>query len=89
MMFDKARQLANLKRQSDALKNEMERIIVTFEEKGVRVVVRGDQRLEQLVVNGEEMPRIKEAVNKALKESQKKVAKKMRGQLMDLGLPGL
>jgi len=89
MMFDKARQLANLKRQSDALKKEMERIVVTFEEKGVRVVVRGDQRLEQLAVDGEEMPRVKEAVNKALKESQKKVAKKMRGQLMDLGLPGL
>jgi len=89
MMFDRAKEMYNLKRRADLLKKEMARIVVTVEEKGVRVVARGDQRIEALEVDGEEDRRVRDAVNKALKEVQKKVAKKMRGQLMDLGIPGL
>lgn len=88
-MFDQAKGLYKLKRQSDLLKKQMERITIEVEEKGIRVVVRGDQRIKELYIDGEEDRRLCDVINKALKESQKKVAKKMRGQLGDLGIPGL
>jgi len=88
-MFGQAKELYKLKRQSDLLKKQMERITIEVEEKGIRIVVRGDQRIQELYVDGEEDRRLRDVINKALKDSQKKVAKKMRGQLGDLGIPGL
>lgn len=66
----------------------MEAITVAVNHRGVEVTMRGDQRVEAVVIDGEEDPRVKEAFNRAVKESQKKVAKKLRGQLSELGLPG-
>ncbi len=88
-MFDKMKDLYNLKKHADAMKKEMEAIFVEYEDKGVRIVVRGDQHVEKIEVNGEEDKRLKDVINDALKEVQKKVAKKMKGQLGDLGIPGL
>lgn len=88
-MFDKMKDLYNLKKQADAMKKEMEQIFVEYEDKGVKIVVRGDNHIEKFEVNGEEDKRLKDVVNDALKEVQKKVAKKMKGQLSDLGIPGL
>jgi redox-regulated HSP33 family molecular chaperone len=51
--------------------------------------MRGDQHIEELVVDGAEEGRIKGVLNKALTEIQKKTAKKMRGDLSDWGVPGL
>jgi|GEM_PF-634080 len=86
--LQKAKDLYGLKKQADAMKKEMEGLSYEFEEQGVRVVMRGDQHLEELWVDGEEQPRLREALNKAYKDVQKKVAKKMQGRLGDLGLPG-
>lgn len=85
-MFDKAKKLYDLKKQADSMKKQMEQIIVEVEEKGVKIIIRGDQHVEEIFVDGEKNERLKKAVNKAIRESQKKVAKKMRGQLSDLGL---
>lgn len=60
---------------------------ITIEERGVRIVMRGDQQIQELHVNGEEQKDVREAVNKALKESQKVAAKKL--QEMGGGLSGL
>ena len=87
-MFDKAKELYKLKKQADELKRRMAAIVVEVEEKEVKVVMQGDQEVREVWVDGEEDERLKKAFNKAVKESQKKVAKKMRDQLGDLGLPG-
>lgn len=64
---------------------QAETIIV--EEGGVRVVMRGDQQIEELTINGEDKRRVVDILNKAFKESQKVAAKKL--QEMGGGLTGL
>lgn len=88
-MLEKFRNLYQLKRKADAMKKKMETVRVTVEERGIRVAMRGDQHIDELVVDGEKDERLKEVINKALKETQKKSAKKMQGDLGDLGIPGL
>lgn len=85
-MFDKAKKLYDLKRQADSVKKQMEEIFVEVEERGVVIKMRGDNRVETLTIDGAEDKRLKEAFNRALKETQKKVAKKMQGQMGDFGL---
>ena len=68
------------------MKKQMEEIFVEVEEHGVTIKMRGDNHVETLTVDGEDDKRLKEAFNKALKETQKKVAKKMQGQMGDFGL---
>lgn len=88
-MFDKAKKLYNLKRRADKLKKRMAKIVVEVEVGDVKVVMRGDQSVDEVLVDGESNPDLKKAFNKAVKRSQKEVAKKMRGDLSDFGLPGI
>ncbi|MBU1017015.1 YbaB/EbfC family nucleoid-associated protein [Patescibacteria group bacterium] len=82
----KIKDLYNLKKQADEMKREMEKIVVEVEEKGVKIVMQGDQKVVSVMVDGEDSPKLKDVFNKAVKESQKKTAKKMQGRLSDLGL---
>ena len=70
------------------MKRRMAAIVVEVEEKGVRIVMQGDQEVQEVWVDNEREERLEKAFNKAVKESQKKVAKKMRDQLQDFGIPG-
>ncbi|MEK7497910.1 MAG: YbaB/EbfC family nucleoid-associated protein [Patescibacteria group bacterium] len=88
--FDKAKQLGELnkmRQQAMKLQKELEKIVITMEERGVKVKVRGDQKVESILMNGEEMKDVVEAINKAMKEVQKKSAQKMME--MGGGLSGL
>lgn len=84
--FGKMKELFELKRKADSLKREMEQIVTTLEHHGVEITLRGDQHVEKVLVDGVEDKRLSEAFNEALKESQKKVAKKMQGRLGELGI---
>jgi DNA-binding protein YbaB len=84
--FGKMKELYELKKKADSLKKEMEKIVTVEEYRGVTISMRGDQHIEEIIVDGEKDDRLEEAFNKALKESQKEVAKKMQGRLGDLGL---
>jgi len=91
-MFDKlskAKDLYALKRQADEMKKEMEAITVSVYEGSYKIVMRGDQKVELVEEDGESRDELVKLFNKAVKESQKKVAKKMRGRMGDLGIPGL
>ncbi len=88
-MLDKLKNLYELKKKSEEMRRKMAGVVVEIEERGIKIVIRGDQKLEEIIIDGEENPRVKEAINKALKEVQKKAAKKVQGDLGDLGLPGL
>lgn len=88
-MFDKVKNLYNLQKVQGEMKKEAEKIFHNHEEKGMVVLIRGDYHIEKVEVDGNEDKRIKEVMNNALKEIQKKMAKKMQGQLSELGIPGL
>lgn len=89
MVFDQVRELNKLRKQAALLKREMERITVEVMVGGARIIMRGDQQVEVIEVEGEERPNLKKAFNKAVKESQKKVAKKLAGMASGMKIPGL
>jgi len=88
-MFGRARELYKLKKKADWMKQKMAKIVVEVEVGDITVVMRGDQMVEKVLVDGKEHPGLRKAFNKAVKRSQKEVAKKMRGELADFGIPGI
>ncbi|HBY09653.1 hypothetical protein A2473_02380 [candidate division WWE3 bacterium RIFOXYC2_FULL_42_13] len=88
-MFDKLKDLNKLRKAQSDIKKQMENIFVTSEKGRLRIVIRGDKRIEKLEIDGEDDKALRELLNDAFKDVDKKVEKQMRGQLQDLGLPGL
>ena len=89
-MFDKlqqAKELLKLRSKAKELQKELELIQHTQERGGIKVVVNGAQEVLYLEVNGEEQEEVKKVINEAVKEVQKKAAKKMME--MGGGLSGL
>ena len=89
-MFDKFKQAQNLmKLRSEAkkLQQELEQITHTEEDGNMAVTVNGAQSLVSLRIDGEEQEKLVKLINKAMKEVQKKSAKKMME--MGGGLGGL
>ena len=70
------------------MKKELENIFATVEKGDLKIVVRGDKKIERIEIDGQEDKRLKETLNEAMKEVDKKVEKSMRGRMSDLGLPG-
>jgi DNA-binding protein YbaB len=90
MAFDKIKQLNDLRKmrsQAQVLQKELEKVKETVEDDDVQVTVTGDQKIVSLKIDGEERKDIVDTVNKAMKEVQKKAAKKMME--MGGGLSGL
>ena len=90
MAFDKFRQLGELnklRKQAKELQKELELITEKVEERDIEVKVSGDQKVVYLKVDGEEREDIVGVINKAMKNVQKKAAKKMME--MGGGLGGL
>lgn len=89
-MFDKfkqAKDLLKLRQQAKQLQTELEQIEHTEERGSVKIKVNGSQTLTYLEIDGEEKKELMESINKAMKEVQKKAAKKMME--MGGGLSGL
>ena len=90
MAFDKLKQLGELnklRKQAKDLQKELEQITETYEKDGISVKVSGDQKIVYIKENGEDRNDLVDALNKAMKEVQKKAAKKMME--MGGGLSGL
>lgn len=88
-MFDKVKEIAKWKKIQDQVKKQQEQIFATAEKHGYRVVVRGDKRIEKIEIDGEEYKELKDIVNDALKDVDKKLEKKLRGQASELDIPGM
>ena len=89
-MFNPLKSLGDLKTMRDqAVKMQQmlsgEEVIV--EKNGVKVVMSGDQKLKQLIIDGQEDSRVKEAISEAIKKSQEIAARKLTE--MSGGLQGL
>lgn len=89
-LFDNLKQLGDLKKMRDQameVQKRLAQIKITIEHRGVTVVMTADQKVQS--ISGEMDPaKVTEAVNEALKQSQKVAADEMRGLMGGMGLPG-
>lgn len=89
-MFDKFKQLGQLnkmRQQAMKLQKELEQIKESVEKNGMKIVVKGDQTIDYIFMDGEERRDLVDLINEALKKVQKESAKKMLE--MGGGLSGL
>ncbi len=82
------KEIYKLRKEQSKMQKQMEQIFSTEEKRGVRVVVRGDRKIEAIYFDDEEQKELKDLINSAMKGVNKKVEKQLRGQLSELGFPG-
>ena len=89
-VFDKVKQLGELNKmraQAVKIQRELKKQQIELEDGDVKVVVSGDQKIQELQINGQTQHRAVRIINKAIKKSQQMAAKKL--QQMSGGLGGL
>lgn len=88
--MDNLKQLGDLKKMRDQaleVQKKLAGIKITVEHRGIIVVMTADQKV--VSISGEQdFNKITEAVNEALKQSQKVAADEMKGLMGGLGIPG-
>ena len=80
MAFDKVKQLNELRKmrsQAMDLQKQLEQIEESFDEGDIKVKVNGAQQVTYLEIDGEERDDVVKVIQKAMKDIQKKAAKKM------------
>lgn len=87
-MIDKLKDFNKMRKIRAEMTKELEKIFSVVEKSGMRIVVRGDKHIEKIEIEGDENKALKDTINIAMKEVDKKVEKQMRGKLGDFGLPG-
>ena len=85
-MFSKLKDLNNLRKAQGEIKKELEQIFVEGDKQGIRILIRGDKRIEELEIDGAEQKALRDLINDTMKDVDKKVEKQMRGHMADLGL---
>lgn len=96
--MDGLKQLGDLKKMRDQAMEVQKRlgaIKITVEHKGVTIVMTADQKI--ISISGDpstssgqvNFEKVTEAVNEALKQSQKVAAEEMKGLMGGMGLPGM
>ena len=89
--MDNLKQLGDLKKMRDQameIQKKLSGIKITVEHRGVTVVMTADQKVVSISGDGD-FQKITEAVNEALKQSQKVAADEMKPMMGGMGLPGM
>jgi len=89
-VFEKLKQLGELKKMRDQalqIQKQLAAHDLTVEENGIKVLITGDQKIKELMVQGVSNPVVLDVLNKAIKKSQEMAAKRL--QEMSGGLSGL
>lgn len=89
-MLNPFKQLGDLKKMRDQameIQRELQKEIIELEKNGVKIVISGDQRIQNIETNGKSDNDIKDAINEAIKKSQEVAARKL--SQMGGGLSGL
>ena len=63
------------------LQNDIAKQRFTVEENGVKVVVSGDMKVRELEIDTDNMDRVVDVINKAMKEAQETVGKRMQEEM--------
>lgn len=87
-MFNKVKELYEMQKQAKQLQMMLSKESVIVQKGKVKIKIRGDQKIEWVEIDGEQDRNLTDAINDAIKESQKLAAKKMRGQMGDFKIPG-
>ena len=90
-LMDNLKQLGDLKKMRDQameIQKKLSGIKITVEHKGVIVVMTADQKVVSISGDGD-FEKITEAVNEALKQSQKVAADEMKPLMGGMGMPGM
>jgi DNA-binding protein YbaB len=69
--------IQKLQQQAKKMQEELKKETVQVDKHGVRVVVRGDQQVLEIEVDGVMENRIADAVNEAIKKTQEVAARKL------------
>ncbi len=89
-MFDKFKQMGEMKKMRDEalrIQRQLAEERIEVNEGDIKVVISGDQQIQELEINGEGNDALINVLNRALKQSQKVAARKV--QEMSGGLSGL
>lgn len=85
-MFDKVKEMYELKKQADEMKKALEKEIIEVESGDIKVVITADQKIQSIHLGDTiDEKTLKEVINKALEESQKVAAKKMQDMMGGMG----
>ena len=90
MVFDKVKQLGQLKKMRDqamAIQKQLAQEEIEIDEDNIKIVISGDQKLKVLEIDGLSNARVLELINKAIKKSQEMAARKLAE--MSGGLTGM
>ncbi|OGV89981.1 hypothetical protein A2Z41_03080 [Microgenomates group bacterium RBG_19FT_COMBO_39_10] len=85
--FQQMRDLKKMRDQALAIQRELAAEEVAVEDKGIKVVITGDQKIQTIEIEGEKKDDLIEILNKAIKKSQEVAAQKL--QQMGGGLGSL
>ncbi|NCS32518.1 hypothetical protein GW793_03405 [bacterium] len=90
-MFDQLKQINDMRKKAKEIETQLSGEVLEVVHKGVVIQVTANQDFISLQTNGASDEIVLKAINEALKESKKVMAKRMRGQMGDLGLnlPGM
>lgn len=97
-MFDKMKQVMEMKKQADRIKKELDaETVETKDVRGITVVINGSQKfksisLDESILAGADKARLEKdllhSINAAINASQNLAARKMK-ELMPAGFPGM
>jgi len=65
------------------MQQELQKQEVTVEKDGITVVMRGDQKIKEITVDGERDNRITDAINEAVKKTQEQAARTLMAMSND------
>ncbi|HUV43092.1 MAG TPA: YbaB/EbfC family nucleoid-associated protein [Patescibacteria group bacterium] len=85
--FQQMRELKKMRDQAMAIQRELAAEEIEVEDKGIKVVITGDQKIQTVEIKGEKKDDLIEVLNEAIKKSQEVAAQKL--QQMGGGLGGL
>lgn len=85
--FKQIGEINKMRQQAMQIQKELQAEEVTVDKNGVHIVISGDQKIKELLSNGQSDNDVKDAVNEAIKKSQEVAAKKL--SQMQGGLSGL
>jgi len=69
--------LQKLQQQAHKMQQALQQEQIMVEKNGVKIVIRGDQAILSVEVDGIEEPRIADAINEAIKKTQELAARKL------------
>ncbi len=88
-MLDQMKEMMALQKKAKAIQDKLGNTHIEADEGEYTVIINGKQECIDVKHNGQSLPAIVKAMNKALKKSQEIAAHEMKDVMGNLGIPGL